>query len=95
MTVKILIKRKVPEGMAPQLSELLKELRMLTMKQMGYISGETLRRLDIPNENLVVSTWQSVDAWRTWVASDERKSIQERIDALLGEITEYEIYEHQ
>jgi len=51
--------------------------------------------LDIPNENLVVSTWQSVDAWRTWVASDERKSIQERIDALLGEITEYEIYEHQ
>lgn len=93
MTVKILIKRKVPEGLSPQLVELLKKMRVLTTNQAGYISGETLRRVDSPDESLVISTWQSVDAWRAWVVSAERKAVQEKIDTLLGENTEYELYE--
>ncbi|MFH1984709.1 MAG: antibiotic biosynthesis monooxygenase family protein [Pseudomonadota bacterium] len=93
MTVKILIKRTVPEGRAPELIALLKKMRILTTNQPGYISGETLRRVDSPNENLVISTWQSVDAWRAWVVSGERKAVQEKIDTLLGANTEYELYE--
>jgi heme-degrading monooxygenase HmoA len=92
MAVKVLIKRKVPEGKAAELRALLIELRSLTMSQPGYISGETLKRFDKPGETLVIGTWESADDWRTWVMSKERTDIQDKIDLLLGEKTEYEIY---
>lgn len=92
MAIKVLIKRKVSESREKELGGLLRQLRSLTMNRAGYISGETLKRVDKPGENLVISTWQSPDDWREWVLSRERAEIQDRIDTLLGEKTEYEIY---
>ncbi len=94
MAVKILIKRFVPENKENELAALLRQLRERTTSQPGYISGETLKRIDKPGENLVISTWQSVDDWRTWVLSEERSKIQDKIDMLLGGETEYEIYSY-
>lgn len=92
MAVKIIIKRIVPQNKAEALKPLLQRLRNLALQQPGYISGETFKRIDRPGESLVVSTWQSMGDWRTWVMSDERKGIQQKIDDLLGEKTEFEIY---
>jgi len=64
------------------------------MNQPGYISGETLKRIDNPGKYLVISTWNSVDNWRQWVINRQRVELQNQIDALLGEKTEYEIYEY-
>jgi heme-degrading monooxygenase HmoA len=92
MAVKVIIKRIVPQNKAEALKPLLQKLRNLAMQQPGYISGETFKRIDRPGESLVVSTWQSMEDWRVWVMSDERKGAQEKIDHLLGEKTAYEIY---
>lgn len=94
MAVKILIKRLVPESRAKDLMPLFRRLRNLAMKQPGYISGETLIRMDRPGEYLVISTWQSIDYWRQWVTSAQRAEIQAEIDAKLGEETNYEIYQY-
>ena len=94
MAVKILIKRKVSESKDEELTKLLMELRTLTMTREGYISGETLKRFDKPDETLVISSWKNVDNWREWVGSKERSEIQDKIDLLLGEKTEYEIYQY-
>ncbi len=95
MAVKILIKRVVPDRKSAELLSLLKRLRALTMNQPGYISGETLKRIDAPGESLVISTWQSMEDWRNWVISPERAGIQNKIDDLLGVETGYEIYEYE
>jgi heme-degrading monooxygenase HmoA len=58
-------------------------LRSKAMHAKGYISGETLRSLDDPNEYLVISTWNSLDDWRHWEAEKERQEIQNQIDSLL------------
>ncbi len=92
MAVKIIIKRIVPLNKTEALKPLLQKLRNLAMQQTGYISGETFKRVDRPGENLVISTWQSMDDWRAWVLSDERRGTQEKIDHLLGEKTDYEVY---
>ena len=92
MAVKIIIKRIVPQNKTEALKPLLQKLRNLAMQQPGYISGETFKRIDRPGENLVISTWQSMDDWRAWVLRDERRGIQEKIDYLLGEKTDYEVY---
>jgi heme-degrading monooxygenase HmoA len=93
MAVKIFIKRKVTGKEGIELSLLLQKLRGLTLNQPGYISGETLRRIDRTDEWMVISTWRSVEDWNNWVNDDRRQVVQAEIDALLGTETEYAIYE--
>ena len=93
MTVKIFIKRKVAEESVIELTTLLKKLRALTLSQPGYIFGETLRRIDKTNECVVISTWRSLEDWQSWLKNQQRINTQSEIDLLLGEETEYAIYE--
>ena len=92
MAVKIIIKRKIPKGKEAQALPLLLDLRSKAINQPGYISGETLIDVNDPQEYVVIGTWKSVDQWKAWEASKERREIQGKIDALLGEKTVYGIY---
>ena len=92
--IKVHIKRKVPPEKMEALRSLINELRSLTMGQPGYIAGETLQRVDQPGESLVVSKWQSAKYWQQWQQNEARSEIQANIDELLGEETQYEIYEY-
>ncbi len=94
MAVKALIKRVVPESKAREMIPLFRQMRALAMNQDGYISGETLRNLNNPEEFLVISSWQSSRDWVNWLESAERQQIQQKIDALLGGQTKYEIYHY-
>ncbi|SDO57778.1 antibiotic biosynthesis monooxygenase family protein [Desulforhopalus singaporensis] len=93
MTVKIFIKRRVSPENILELTVLLKKLRSLTLNQSGYIYGETLRRVDMSDECMVISTWRSIDDWNSWLHNEERQAIQSEIDLLLGQETEYAVYE--
>ena len=92
--IKIHIRRKVPEDKADDLKLLLNQLLAITMGTPGYIAGETLKRVDEPDESLVVTKWQSEFYWEQWLQSKERAEIQDQIDQLLDEGTQYEIYEY-
>ncbi len=94
MTVKILIKRKVNADKAAAVSELTKRLSTLVISQPGYVSGESLKNVEKQDEFLVVSTWEDVNAWKNWLASKERATLQQQIDTLLGVKTEYEVYQY-
>ena len=95
MSVKVIIRRVVPEHRTEDLEPLLRELRMRATHQPGYISGETLRRMDKPDEYLVISTWESAEDWDRWAKSQERSEVQGKIDTLLGGETEYGIFQHR
>ncbi len=92
MAIKIFIKRKVAVEKELELTTLLKRLRSLTLSQPGYISGETLRRIDAPEECMVISTWSSVEEWQNWANNERRITIQNEIDELLGAQTEYAVF---
>ena len=93
MSVRIFIKRNVPAAKVSELSVLLKRMRSVTLMQPGYISGQTLKRLDKADECMVISTWRSIEDWNDWIKNEKRIAIQGEIDRLLGSETEYEIYE--
>ena len=92
--IRIHIRRNVPEDKADDLKLLINQLRGMTMGTPGYIAGETLKRVDKPGESLVVAKWQSEFYWKQWLQTIERSGIQDKIDQLLGEETQYEIYEY-
>ncbi|UCF94898.1 MAG: antibiotic biosynthesis monooxygenase [Desulfobacterales bacterium] len=94
MAIQVIIRRTFDDAeKARKLAPLIVQLRSQATVQPGYICGETLRCLDCPGEYLVISTWNTIDDWNRWLHNEERKTIQDEIDALLGEKTEYRIYE--
>jgi antibiotic biosynthesis monooxygenase (ABM) superfamily enzyme len=95
MAVQVLIRRKVVESKVKEVATLMVELRSLARAQPGYMSSESLRCIGPPcdDEYLIRSTWQSIDQWQTWLHSKERSIIQQKIDDITGEKTEYKVYE--
>jgi quinol monooxygenase YgiN len=93
--IRIHIRRRVSEENRTALMPLINQMRTTIVSNPGYVSGETLTRIDQPGEILVVSKWQSPFYWKQWYESRERKALQDRIDALLDAQTQYEIYEYE
>ena len=92
--IRVHIRRQVSEETQNVVMALINQLRATIVGNPGYLSSETLKRIDRPGEILVVSKWQSDFYWKQWYESPERKAIQDRIDDLLSAQTQYEIYEY-
>ncbi len=93
MAIEVMIKRKVKQGrQAKELVPLIMHLRALATYQPGYISGTTLNNLEKPDECLVVSRWESIDDWNRWRHSSQRLEIEQKIEMLIGEQAEYNLY---
>ncbi len=91
MAVKILIKRKIKDGNMQAAARLLINNRKGAMTQPGYISSETMQSLDDPEQVVVVSMWQNMEAWEAWKNSETRKAYEnEFLDYIIGQT----VYEH-
>jgi heme-degrading monooxygenase HmoA len=93
--IKVLIRRHVSDDHRDALISLINQLRSTIVGQPGYLSSETLKRIDAPGEILVVSKWQSHFYWKQWYESGERTKIQSQIDQLPNTQTQYEIYDYE
>ena len=93
MAVHVVIKRKMKSDHPEELVPLLAELRVAAKNQPGYLDGRTLRNVDSPDEYLVISKWETAEDWQRWLASQERRDIQHKVDSLMGERTFYDVYE--
>jgi heme-degrading monooxygenase HmoA len=94
MAVKILIKRRLPLDKAKYIAAIFRQIRMIALEQEGYISSETLRNIDNPQEFLVISTWRSLEDWQRWRNSSQRNELHSKVDVLLDGGTTYEAYEY-
>ena len=93
MSIKVMIKRKWQVEKPEELYPLLAVLRAAARKQPGFISGETLRSLDDPEDYLVISIWETADDWKKWMQNKKRRDLQGKVDSLIGEKTFYEMFE--
>lgn len=66
MLVRVLIKRHFKEGKSREIFALLNRFRSDAIKEVGYVSGETLFDFDDPLKFLVISTWNGVENWINW-----------------------------
>lgn len=95
MAVQVLIRRKIVKEKIEEVAKLMIELRSLARAQPGYMSSESLQCIDPPRngEYLIRSSWLSDEDWKRWFHSEERVAIQQKIDAITQEKTEYKVYE--
>ena len=96
MAVKILIKRRLPmdKAKAQYIVSIFRQLRMIALEQEGYISSETLRNMENPQEFLVISTWRSLEDWQRWFNSNQRRELHSKVDMLLEGGTTYEAFQY-
>lgn len=95
MEIKVLITRRVAPKKLDELDKLIDELSIIRAGFEGFISAETLIKVDDPAEVLVISDWSSLDEWMKWVFSPERTVVQERIDALVGHEIKHDVYRYK
>lgn len=91
--VRILIERHLKAGKRGKLIHLLRELRTTVIHQPGYVSGETLSSLEDASIISVLSTWQSLEDWKTWEESEPRLKLEQQIEPLLIETLKVSIYQ--
>ena len=84
--------RHCKPGKEAALLELLTELRTKAMQRPGYVSGETLKGVELPECYLVASRWTRLEAWKNWEDSRERREILQMISPLLWEEPKISIY---
>ncbi|MCP3899225.1 MAG: antibiotic biosynthesis monooxygenase [Desulfobacteraceae bacterium] len=92
MLVKVIIKRDVIRGKEKEFFSLLKNLRFNAIHLNGYISGETLISAENPNRVLIISKWESLEAWNNWKDDIKRREIEVMLDLLQDNPTTYEPY---
>lgn len=92
MTVKIFIKRKLKDDNFSKISEMLVKARTNALGNKGYISSETLRGCDDPNEILVVAMWEKKSDWERYKDSPSRKELETEFTKLLDGPTVYAAY---
>ncbi len=92
MAVKILISRRISTDQEAAVRPFLKQLHQCALKHKGYISGESLISGEDLEDHLIVSSWESLDYWETFLDIDETKDIRYKIDQILGRETVYRTY---
>lgn len=92
MAVKILIQRTISKDQETVVRPLLKQLRQHALNSKGYISGESLISADNFEEQLIISSWESLDDWESYQENEETRNIKYQIDQLLGRKSVYKIY---
>lgn len=95
MAVKILIERKIKPGKEKEFNDIVKKLRSQAMHTAGFISGETLRCVEDPSLHLVISTWKSIEDWKKWFESQERKESRSGLDAILEKPTKMTPFQYE
>lgn len=90
--VKILLERTIKGKHVAEIVQLLRQLRIKAMQQPGYIGGETLHAVGDPNHYLVISSWESLDDWQTWLNNPERQKMQAEVDSYLESPTSMRVF---
>jgi quinol monooxygenase YgiN len=92
MNVKVISRRVFRISQREKLIPLFKELREAAEKAKGFVSRNTYSKLNDPGEYLVISEWESIDAWADWMGDKKVKQIQWEVDSLIGEKTFFDVY---
>jgi antibiotic biosynthesis monooxygenase (ABM) superfamily enzyme len=92
MSIKILVERKFKDTPSESDIEVIHKIRVLAMKQRGYIGGETLINYIDNKEVVIVAQWTDIDVWNRWINSKERKKLEHELCPNLAEPTRMRVY---
>lgn len=91
--IKVLIERRIAEGLEGNYEQTVVELLNHAEKSPGYLGGESYKDAQHNNHYVVVSAWESINAWQIWLKSAERTEMLNKISAFLKRPEQFTILE--
>ena len=88
---------KLMPGAAPDCDAMIHERFRSAHDRPGWISGQLLTPVDLPDVRVVVGTWRSREDWEAWhddPAFLENRNALERLQAEPNQTAWYEIVDH-
>ena len=70
--IKVIVRRRIKEGIEVKAEEALKDLRAAALHQPGYVTGETWVDTADPHTVLTISTWASLGHLKAWLENEQR-----------------------
>lgn len=92
MSIKILVERKFMDTPSEGDIEVIHKIRVLAMKQKGYIGGETLINYIDNKEVVILAQWTDIDGWNRWINSKERKKLEQELSPHLSGPTQIRVF---
>lgn len=90
--IKVLLERCVRKENLSKLLATLEDIRAASLRQPGYVTGETLIKGTDPLDVLVISTWISESHWNAWTTSQERIMLNDMINHLIEGEAKVNVY---
>ena len=81
--VKVLLERRTRRENLKRMMATIEDLRAASLRQPGYVTGETLIKGDDPVDVLVISTWISEAHFKAWTTLPERIQLNDMINHLV------------
>ena len=91
--IRVIIERRLQADKTEEFIPLLMRLRTDAIHQPGYITGETLVSTEDPANITVLSTWRSLDDWKTWEKAEPRLKTYWQIEPMLKERAKISTYQ--
>lgn len=91
--IKVLIERTIAEGLEGNYEQTIVELLTHAENSPGYLGGESYKDAKHPNHYVVISMWESINAWQLWFGSSARMDMLRKIGVFLKEPESFTVLE--
>lgn len=81
--IKVVIERVIAEDMESTYDATIKSILRTMLEAPGYVSGVNYKDVKNPNHRVIITSWQSEEAWNQWAHSEERQNLLAAIKPIL------------
>jgi len=81
--IKVIIERVIAEGMESTYDAAIKNTLRTMLEAEGYVSGATYKDAQNANHRVIITNWQSLEAWKQWSHSETRRDVIAAIQPIL------------
>lgn len=81
--IRVIIERHIKENCLHDYLDMIRTARNRATSVEGFIAGEVLQEKSNQNLAVIISSWETFEAWETWASSGERLSVLEEMRPLL------------
>ena len=81
--IKVIIERVIADGMESTYEAAIKNTLRTMLEAEGCVSGATYKDAQNANHRVIITNWQSLEAWSQWSHSDARREVIGAIQPIL------------
>lgn len=81
--IRVIIERHIKDGCFHDYLDMIRRARKQATAVEGFIAGELLQEKSNNNKAVIISSWENIESWDSWISSEERANVLSEMRPLL------------